>query len=48
MMVPAESTIGEMLNETGTVQPSLRTRTVSKCWTCSPRPTRSRMPGSSS
>ena len=37
MMRPSESLIGEMDSEMSTGTPSLRTRTVSKCSTGSPR-----------
>ena len=46
-MAPLLSLIGEMVAEMLILLPSLRTRTVSKCSTRSPRPMRARMLASS-
>ena len=43
MMVPSGDLIGNMLSETSTLRPSLRTRSVSYCSIVSPQLTRRRM-----
>jgi len=47
MTLPAKSLIGEIVTDTSISRPSLRTRTVSKCSTRSPRRNRARITGSS-